>query len=119
MNYPDSLTIKGYPYTVEYVATPQEVTTEFVAGAWLGICTDNVIRVLAVQEPFGILDTLLHEILHAIFARNPLLKAAIQSDDLEEPFVGTLAVELAKLLTENGWVTTPKKLPTITKRILE
>lgn len=118
MEYPTSITIKGYTYQIEYVATFKEVDDEFAEGRWLGQCCDTTLRVLADQEPFGVLDTLLHEVLHAIFARNKMLKAALQSTDMEEPFIDTLSAELAILLTENGWATTPLEKPPITRRIV-
>ena len=116
MKYPTSVTICGYIYQIEYVETPLEVDDDFAPGHWLGQCCGNTIRVLATQEPFGILDTLIHEILHAVFNKHPMLKQALQSADTEEPFINTLAMELANLLTQNGWATT-KKQPTITHRI--
>ncbi len=120
MNYPTSITIKGYPYRIEYVATHKEVDDDFEDRQWLGQIThgDGVIRVLAEQRPFGVLDTLLHEILHAVFNRNRMLRAALQSDDTEEPFIDTLSTELALLITENC-LETPLKLPPITRRLAE
>jgi hypothetical protein len=64
------------------------------------------------------LDTLIHEILHAVFNRNRMLKAALKSADLEEPFIDNLASELAILLSVNGWVK-PGESPPITQRILK
>lgn len=118
MEYPTSITIRGYTYRIEYVDTPKEVDTDFEKGFWLGQCSSGVIRVLAKQEPFGILDTLIHEILHAIFNKNKMLKAALQSTEMEEPFIDTLASELASFLTQNGWAA-PTKSPLITKRIVQ
>lgn len=119
MKYPTSITIKGYTYKIEYVSTPQEVDTDFENRFWLGQCNNDTIRIWASQEPFGILDTLAHEILHAIFNRNKMLKAALQSEEMEEPFIDTLATELASLLALNGWATPPAKSPPITKRITQ
>lgn len=118
MKYPTSVTIKGYTYRIEYVDTPQEVAVDFEQGLWLGQCADDVIRVLRQREPFSILDTLIHEILHAVFNRNKMLKAALQSEVMEEPFIDNLASELAILLFENGWVEQSEEGPPITERIV-
>lgn len=118
MKYPTSITIKGHPYRIEYVDTPQEVDDDFAGGRWLGQCCNNVIRVLATQGSFGILDTLIHEMLHAVFSRNRMLKAALQSADMEEPFIDTLASELAVLLAENGWIEQSEEDLPITERIV-
>ncbi len=117
MNYPTSITVKGYTYRIEYVTTHKEVDEDFEDREWLGQCNYCMIRVFVDQEPFGILDTLLHEILHAVFNRNKMLKAAFRSDDMEEPFIDALSTELAGLITENGWVTPPAENPPITRRI--
>lgn len=117
MDYPTSITIKGHIYRIEYVATSQEVEDDFAEGLWLGQCCNDVIRVLASQEPFAVLDTLIHEILHAIFNRNKMLKAALQSADMEEPFIDTLAAELAVVLDDTGFTASLEK-PSITERIV-
>ena len=118
MKYPTSVIVKGHTYRIEYVDKHQEVDTDFENRLWLGQCVGDVIRVLSDQEPFGILDTLLHEILHAVFNRNKLLKATLKSEDMEEPFIDNLASELAILLFENGWVGPPEEGPPITERIV-
>jgi hypothetical protein len=64
------------------------------------------------------LDTLIHEIMHAVFNRNRMLKAALKSADLEEPFIDNLAAELAILLTVNGWVEQSEESPPVTERIV-
>ena len=118
MEYPTNVTVKGHNYRIEYVDTPQEVDVDFERGLWLGQCAGDVIRVLRQQEPLSIMDTLIHEILHAVFNRNKMLKAALQSEAFEEPFIDNLASELASLLAANGWVATPQADPPITERIV-
>lgn len=118
MEYPTSVTVKGHTYRIEYVDTHQEVDADFDKGLWLGQCAGDVIRVLVQQEPFSIMDTLIHEILHAVFNRNKMLKAALQSEAMEEPFIDNLASELAILLSENSWVEQPKDKPPVTERIV-
>lgn len=119
MKYPTSVTVKGHTYRIEYVDTSQEVDVDFEKGLWLGQCASDVIRVLRQQEPFSIMDTLIHEILHAVFNRNKMLKAALQSEAMEEPFIDNLASELAILLAENDWVEQPEESPPITERIVQ
>jgi len=118
MNYPSEVTVKGYPYTIEYVNLPREVGPNLDQTTWLGSCNQDVIRTLATLEPYAILDTLIHEILHVIFHKNQLLASALSSADLEEPFIDTLALELAQLLTQNNWVDLPLESPPITHRIV-
>lgn len=118
MKYPTSVIVKGHTYKIEYVDTHQEVDVDFDKGLWLGQCSDGVIRVLFQRGLFSVMDTLIHEILHAVFNRNKLLKATLKSEDMEEPFIDNLASELAILLYENGWVEQPEESPPITERII-
>lgn len=119
MKYPTSVTVKGHIYKIEYVGTHQEVDVDFDKGLWLGQCAGDTIRVLSQPEPFRVMDTLIHEILHAVFNRNKLLKATLKSEDIEESFIDNLASELAILLFENGWVGQPEESPPITERIVQ
>ena len=118
MNYPTNITIKSYPYKIEYVETSREVDTDFESGHWLGQCVGETIRVLADQKPIGILDTLIHEVLHAVFNRNRMLREVVKSKNMEESFIDTLATELTILLIENGWIKQMEEGPPITKRII-
>jgi len=119
MKYPTEITVKGYPYTIEYVNLPREVAANFEHTSWWGSCDGDVIRVLATLKPYAILDTTVHEILHTIFHKNKMLPAALSSQDLEEPFIDTLATELTQLLVQNKWVELPTVAPPVTHRILK
>ncbi len=118
MKYPTSVVVKGHTYKIEYVDTHQEVDADFEDRLWLGQCADGVLRILNQREHFDVMDTLIHEIMHAVFNRNRLLKASLKSSDLEEPFIDALASELAVLLSENGWLGQPEESPPITRRIV-
>lgn len=115
MRYPVEVTVKGYKYEIQYVVNPKEVDSDFEGTGYLGSCNDNVIRILALQTSFGMLDTLIHELLHVIFTRNKMLKMAIKAG-MEESFIDALATEWAVILTQNGWVKSPKGNPPITRR---
>jgi len=120
MKFPTSVTVRGYTYDIEYVATDREVDYDFQAGFLGQVCHQQdkaKIRVL-VSDPIKTLDTVIHEILHVIFARNSLLKAAIRPEVGDEAFVDTLACELAFLLDSNGWIDLPKEIPVTKQRIV-
>ena len=119
--FPTSVTVRGYDYDIEYVATVREVANDYQMGLLGQVCHQQpskaVIRILA-SDPIKTLDTVIHEILHAIFARNPLLPAAIKKRIGDEAFVDTLACELAYLMISNGWVDLPKEVPVTKQRIV-
>lgn len=115
MHYPTGVTINGYHYRIQYVPTGREVDAELEAGC-VGCCSPGVVRVLATQEPLPILDTIIHEILHGILLRNRMLQVAFKAD-MEEPFVDELALQLALILVNNGWITLPTAHPPVTIRI--
>ncbi len=117
MKYPVEITIRGYNYRVEYVEYAREVDCDFESDDYLGTVDASVIRVLSSVLPLTILETLVHEVLHAIFARNKTLKSVIKCN-MEEVFITTLASEIALILLENDLVTFPTKGPPITTRIV-
>lgn len=117
LKYPTEAFIKGRQYKIEYVNTSREVDNDLEGDTWLGTCGPSTIRVLATQPGFDVLDTLIHELLHAIIQRNKMLKVALK-DGLEESFVDTLATEITSVLFDNKWIKMPKQGPPITKRIL-
>lgn len=67
MKYPVSITIRGYEYQIEYLEHGREVDRDFEDDGYLGTCDSKTIRVLATQPLLGMLETLIHEVLHAIF----------------------------------------------------
>jgi hypothetical protein len=77
------------------------------------------IRVLANQQPAGVLDTLIHELLHAVFSGNHLLSAAIRPKIGDEAFISALAGALASLLIENKWVEMPAHVTPTVRRITQ
>jgi hypothetical protein len=116
MKYPVTLNIRGYTYRIEYVQTPREVDQDFEVEYYLGTCNAHVIRILATQPQISLLDSVVHEILHAIFTRNRMLRKALKAN-MEESFVATLAGEIAEILLDNELVKFPKQRPPITTRI--
>jgi len=118
MKYLKKIRIKGYEYDISYVPTGEEVSRNF-STSLLGQCTsspkNSSIRIFSDQTKIGILETLIHETLHALFYRNPLLAKYVND---EESFIETLALEIAIILIENKLVNLPKK-PPITRRYLE
>lgn len=115
MRYPTEICVRGYNYRIEYVEYGREVDRDFESADYLGTVDASVIRVLITESPLTILETLVHEVLHAIFTRNKMLRSAVKSS-LEEEFVTTLASEVALILRENDLVKFPKG-PPITTRI--
>jgi hypothetical protein len=124
MKYPTSIIVKRHTYTIEYVPTKREVDGNLVREDLVGQAfyspekdRSGTIRVFCDQETSAIIDTLVHEILHAIFAHNNMLAAAIKHG-MDEPFIDTLATELMLVLLENGFITAKGK-PPLTERILD
>lgn len=117
MKYPVEIRIHGYNYRIEYLEYQREVDRDFESEDYLGTCDSSVIRVLATKSRLSLLETLVHEVLHAIFTRNKMLKSAIKHN-LGEEFVTTLAAEIALLLLDNELVKFPTKGPPITVRIV-
>lgn len=117
MRYPIEICIRGYHYRIEYLEYQREVDRDFESEDYLGTCDSSVIRVLATKSRLTMLETLIHEVLHAIFTRNKMLKTAVKRG-LEEEFITTLASEIAFLLLDNELVKFPAKGPPITTRIV-
>ena len=117
MRYPVEIHIRGYDYRIEYVEYGREVDRDFECEDYLGTCGSCVIRVLISEPLTTILDTLVHEVLHAIFTRNKMLKTAIKRG-MEEEFITTLASDIALLLLDNDLVKFPAKGPPVTTRIV-
>ena len=117
MKFPVEITIRGYYYRIEYLEYQREVDRDFECEDYLGTCDSSVIRVLATQSHLAMLETLTHEVLHAIFTRNKTLGAAVKPKLMEE-FVTTLSSEIALILFDNQLVTFPVKGPPITTRII-
>lgn len=119
MKFPVTIRILGYDYRIEYLEYQREVDTDFGCDNYLGTCDCDagVIRILATASPLAVIDTLIHEVLHAIFTRNKMLKTAVQPD-VEENFIATLASEFALLLFDNKLVDFSTESPPITTRIV-
>lgn len=116
MKYPTSIRIRGHEYQIEYVEYPREVDEDFEAENYLGTVSADTIRVLSGQPFLDLLETLIHEILHAIMLRNKLFKTTLKNG-VEENFVTALAAEIALILLDNGLVKEPARVPPITTRI--
>ena len=117
MKYPVEIRIRGYHYRIEYVEHQREVDRDLESDIYLGTCDSNVIRVFAKCSLISLVDTLIHEVLHAIFTRNKMLKIALKHG-VEEYFITTLASEIASILLDNELVKLPAKGPPITTRIV-
>jgi hypothetical protein len=118
---PTSVKINSFKYAIDYVATSHEVDDDLLQADLLGQachCRGHI-RVLADQQPAGVLDTLIHELLHAVFSGNHLLSASIRPEIGDKPFVGALASALASLLIENKWVDMPTRVTPTVRRIIE
>jgi len=114
LQFPRTVRVHGYEYLIDYVNKNREVDHDLTDDNLLGQCcpgNPGQIRVLTTQCSIGILDSVIHEILHAVFHKNAVLTAALRPEIGDEAFIHTLANELACLLVDNGWV----KLPQIVK----
>jgi ADP-dependent phosphofructokinase/glucokinase len=117
MKFPVEIRIRGHNYRIEYVESQREVEVDFESDAFIGTVDDNAIRVFVTKSLLTMVDTLIHEVLHAIFTRNKMLKTAFRPD-MEESFITTLAGEIALILFDNELVKFPTKGPPITTRIV-
>lgn len=117
MRFPTEIRIRGHYYRIEYVEYSREVDCNFESENYLGTCDSKTIRVHALQPLIVILDSIIHETLHAIFTRNKMLKAALKQG-MEESFITTLASDIAFILLDNELVKFPAKGPPITTRII-
>lgn len=119
LQLPRAVQVRGYPYVIDYVDKGREVDPDLATNNLLGHCCSGNpghLRVLTTQCSMGILDSMIHEILHAIFNTNEVLTAALRPEIGDEAFISTLANELAFLLVDNGWVKMPEVVtPTITR----
>ncbi|KPK49985.1 MAG: hypothetical protein AMS22_12880 [Thiotrichales bacterium SG8_50] len=104
MKYPTKLMVQGYPYALTFVSDPRDVDLSDPDSQMNGLCGDDFIRVSIKQTPLGVLDTAIHEVLHAIFNRTPMLGAAFRSEKMEEPFITTLATAVANVLVDNNLI---------------
>lgn len=118
LQYPRAVRVRGYEYQIDYVDKCREVDHNLASTDLLGQCcpgNPGQMRILATQQGIGILDSVIHETLHAIFNRNAVLTAAIRPEIGDEAFISALANELAYLLVDN-WVTLPETMkPTETR----
>jgi len=120
LQFPRVVRIRGYEYVIDYVNKPREVDRDLAIVDLVGQCAPGnpgCIRVLTTQQSIGILDTVIHEILHAIFNRNTVLPAAIRPEIGAEAFIGALGIELANLLVDNGWIKLPETVKPTDVRI--
>lgn len=117
MKFPVEITIRGYYYRIEYLKYQREVDRDFESEDYLGTCDSSVIRVLVTESKLTMVETLVHEVLHAILTRNKMLGSAIKYNLMEE-FVTTLASEIALILLDNELLTFPAAGPPITTRIV-
>ena len=120
---PTNVRVGGFEYIIEYVGCSQEVDDDLTCTNLLGQVrhtgSPGYIRVLTTQQPIGILDTLIHEILHAIFASNELLRTAIRPKIGDEAVLAALGRALAVLLIENKWVQMPAHMQPTVRRITQ
>jgi hypothetical protein len=119
MKLPTAITIRGVDYTIEYVAQSAEVPTVINCEdkKYLGYIDYNsrTIRVCTEQPNRCILESLIHELIHGVLDRNPMLLKEVVLN--EEAFVDGVAIEIVDLLVENNLIT-EVALPELTKRIV-
>jgi hypothetical protein len=99
---PDKVNILGKIYTIVYVDRPSDVDIFKRESFWGQIdywtCT---IRVYSQRIEADVLQTILHEIIHAIVAE---LKLHILEKEDAHDTVDLLALALADVFTRNEWL---------------
>ncbi len=107
--FPSAVTICGKRYSVTYTQELGETDVDKRYGLWGQMdAHTRSIRVYVgkadrQRQPADVLETLLHEMIHAILTDSKLLTACLK-DGMEENFVDTLGVQLADTLTRNNLV---------------
>ena len=100
---PDSVTIFGKRYSIEYKDNPAEVDLYRRQSFWGQV--DYWTHSIRIYAPDGfsgveILDALIHEMLHAIAVE---LKLDLGKDENHDE-LGLLAMALADTFSRNGWL---------------
>lgn len=101
---PNSINILGREYRVIYCEKPSDVDIYGRSSLWGQV--DFWTRTIRVYDngrtEIDLLQTLLHESLHAI--TTDLNITEITKDSNEEEIIDLLALALADMLTRNGWI---------------
>src|SRR5690349_12790076 len=98
--FPISVVVMGKTYSIAYVEHMDRADIDKRAALWGQV--DYHTRTIRVfvgrderkRQPADVLETLLHEIIHAVIADNQLMKTALK-DGIEEAFVDNLGCVLA------------------------
>lgn len=102
MKWPDKVNVCGKTYNIVYCETRDDITPE--ADCWgMHLGPKREIRVLDSENEYDTLDTLLHEIIHAIFYDMKVLCDMI-AEGKEEVVTHELASVLVDTLLRNGLV---------------
>ena len=114
MIWPTEICLGPYTYVVEYVQHLEEVDSDKRDGSLIGQHDPWRSRVAVFVGPNGmrrhadeIFVTLLHELVHAIFRQNPLLRGCLDPDAPDEEFIDAFVTSLAELLVRNGMFLLP------------
>lgn len=104
--FPDKLNICGKIYNIAYIDNEVTITDNEPSGWGLFDPFSQTLRILDSEDINAKLDTLIHEILHAIFHHNRYLRDAVgarepSGGEKEELFVNQLASILTDTLTRN------------------
>jgi len=106
--FPISVVVAGALYSIEYVASWQEVDADCQDPSFWGQADhrNRVIRVCVRNRlgVTGILEAVLHEVLHAIFVQQPALRECLRRDQSEERLISTLGAVLADTFVRSGWI---------------
>jgi hypothetical protein len=109
MKFPTQVVVMGKTYKVAYTETMQDTDLNKKSVLWGQV--DYQTRTIRVfvgkgdrkRQPADVLETLLHEIIHAVLSDNKLIQSALK-DGVEENFVDNLGCALADTLARNGLI---------------
>lgn len=81
------------------------IEDEIEEGTLVGICRPDrqTITIVSFLTKEGFKDTLLHEILHAIWYGQGV-DSGVKSEDIEEYVVGVFAANLMQVFQDNKWI---------------
>ena len=102
LDWPESLNICGKTYTVVYCSTREEVSPE--GDCWgIHLPAQREIRVFDAPDARDTLDTVFHELTHAIFIEMKALTDML-AEGKEEVFTHEFASVLTDTLIRNGFL---------------
>lgn len=98
MNLPKKIKVKNVVYTIEYTDKKLETQDTGFCFGYIYYIEKKILIYTKNRTKVDILETLLHEILHAILEKNQALSLLVLN---QEEFISTLSTDLTQVLADN------------------